>query len=70
MENLTGAKRDLACKVLLDRYQSCVKRSIVSDVFASADVTAPTRKCAGVYLELSEHCKEHLPQAGGLGARK
>jgi hypothetical protein len=70
MENLTGAKRDLACRVLHEKYKQCVKRSLISDVFASADFTAPTRKCALLFSDLGEHCKDVLPQSAGFGGGK
>ena len=70
MENLTGAKRDLACRVLHEKYKQCVKRSLISDVFASADFTAPTRKCALLFSDLGEHCKDVLPQSAAFGGAK
>ena len=69
MEKLSGAQLELACKVLLDRYKKCVQRSLLADVFTSADVTAPTRKCAVLFSDLSEFCKELLPHAPRSGGK-
>jgi hypothetical protein len=67
MEKLSGAQRELACKVLHEKYKQCVKRSLVSDVFAAADFTAPTKKCALLFSDLGEHCKEVVPHVTGFG---
>ena len=66
MDRLTSAQKQLACKVLLDRYSRCIKASLVQDVLGAGDAAAPSRKCGAMFADLGEHCSAFMP--GGAPA--
>jgi hypothetical protein len=60
MEHLQGEQLRLACGVLHERYKRCVKDALVSDVLATADAAAVTRKCGSLFANLTQFCSEQL----------
>lgn len=60
MDRLQGEDLKLACKVIHERYKSCVKQSLVEDVLKTLDPTATSKKCSALFADLTDYCTEYL----------
>ena len=60
MDRLQGDDLKLACKVIHERYKTCVKQSFVDDVIKTLDTTGPNKKCSALFADLTDYCTEYL----------
>ena len=68
MDKLHGDDLLVACRVVHARYAACVKTALVRDVALRLDAGAPTRKCGGLFADLTDFCGEHFRSGALVGA--
>lgn len=59
LQSLSADELKVACKILEDRYKSCVQRTVFGEVATSLNVEALEKNCGYLYANLSaEQCAQ------------